>query len=794
MFAFTAFLTVLAVGLLGLLLKMIGQNRALWQEVQAIRRSVPGLLRDALVLWSPLALVIIVLAIAANLMSAGAVALTYRMTSLDEFCELEDVAGQPIIPCTGLDDGLARSQIRLAGASSDIQLFLSQQYRAARQRLLVASPAGLRAMLTDRAKLYRSLQPRAVLGLDASPEDDPELVRLKQELRALLATPTQPAAGLLDILRFVAERDARMPRMRVLTAMVRARREQLNRAAYAGLPREEQGRLWLRNRIAHLVSQVPARPDAVTESALAQLQAGVAPQTEALATAQRGLLSLLAKNEAAVADILLRESTTPKSAAALYLALPMERRCTVATADDGLRMRGADFSDEAAARADLGRILQANEGSFPCFSTAGAPEVLRLRSLGFRESVRRSIERWHDDMARNIVRRLGKISLLAKADANAAAAQLAQAVPSGIELGRNDCAWSHPGNCAANAANAAVEQAYLGARADALTRYQHAADSATGLAATSLDQRIGGILLTLDARLAEIRGSADTFAVRAFLLSYLLRILGWLSLALITLKSFLYVLALELFHSEEGELAIGFQTQAPVEGEYRAAKQVTIDRDFPHRMITREQLSNSDNNICLAPWPWSSPIIRILRARYFIFTKGRFLADAELLETGQPARGMVASAGGGMSIVEWKMQPGEQVIFGYRDFYGASENLRLRSEISLRLSTLLLGRIIFHSAYCPDGEGRLLLRASVEDNAQEDIRAVPPERMIAWNRHAQFTIHSGRTPWKTLISGYTLVRKAGPQGGSGRIVVSSADAGSNLGSVRFVRRIVSAIF
>lgn len=66
--------------------------------------------------------------------------------------------------------------------------------------------------------------------------------------------------------------------------------------------------------------------------------------------------------------------------------------------------------------------------------------------------------------------------------------------------------------------------------------------------------------------------------------------------------------------------------------------------------------------------------------------------------------------------------------------------------------------------------------------------------MIAWNRHARFTVHSGRTPWKALLNGYTLVRSERPVGPSGLIVVSSDDVGSNLGSIRFVKRIFSAIF
>jgi uncharacterized protein (AIM24 family) len=420
-----------------------------------------------------------------------------------------------------------------------------------------------------------------------------------------------------------------------------------------------------------------------------------------------------------------------------------------------------------------------------------------LRSLGFRESVQRSIDRWHDEAARASFRRLGQLSLSAGSgatDAKAAARAMSLAVPTGLHLGRADCSLLHLDNCAANVAREGAEAGYARARADLAQQYQREADAAAGAATRTLDQHIGQALLTLDAQLDGMRANAHDYANRLFLLNFLLRLLGWLALALIAVKSFLYVLALELFHTDE-EMAIGFEDAPAIEGEYRSGRRLTVDRDFPHPLITRKQLSNTDNNVCLAPWPWSSPLTRIWRRRYFIFTKGSFLADAEqATEPGQATRGMVASAGSGLSIVEWKLQPGEQVIFRYQDFYGASDNVRLSSEWSFRLATLLLGRVRFHIASCPEGEGRLLLKANVEEIDQQHIRAIPPERMIAWNRHAQFTIHSGRTLWKTLLNGYTLVRKDRAQGPSGRIVVSSDDVGSNLGSIRFVRRIFGAIF
>jgi hypothetical protein len=422
---------------------------------------------------------------------------------------------------------------------------------------------------------------------------------------------------------------------------------------------------------------------------------------------------------------------------------------------------------------------------------------MRLDSLGFRESVRRSINRWHEEALDSSVRRLGRLSLEAShgtSSVDALAHALADAAPGRIRLGRADCGWMEPANCAANAAKGAIEQGAQRAREQGVQGLRKEADAAIGSASQQLDQRIGDELLTIDRDLARVRDDAQAYAARLFLFGDLTRLLGWLAVALVAVKSFLYVLALELFHTEQ-RMTIGFDDAPAVEGEFRAGRRLTIDRDFPHPMITRKQLTNTDNNVCLAPWPLSSPISRILHRRYFIFTRGSFLADAgQDAVPGQPARGMVASAGSGLSIVEWKMRQGEEVIFRYKDFYGASENIRLGLEISFRLSTLLLGRVIFHIARCPDAEGRLLLKANVEEIDQAEVRAMPPERMLAWNRHARFTIHSGRTLWKTLLNGYTLVRDASAGGPSGRVVVSSDDAGSNLGSIRYLRRIFTAIF
>ena len=794
----TILLILVAIALAVVLLEVFLQNRALWSEVRAARRAVGDLVRDALLIWSPLAVFIVLMVFAANRLSAGAVALSYRLSTLDEFCEVREEPGHIVIPCTGMHGRLAPERIRLAGAAADLEAFVAEKFRAARTEALSRSADGMRAAVSNRPAFYRAISAPGVLGLAQAPEDDSELVRLKRELRALIDAPAKPASGVFDMMRFVGDRTAREQRMRELTALVLARRELVNRQAYAGWTREQQGRLWLRNRLSHLLAQVSTRPDRETEAAFPRMVLDEVGADEALSAARRGIALTLARNEAAAMAVLGREPQTRTGGAALYLALAMPRRCTVAEADPLLRLRSSDFDDAGTGTDSLpaNATLESNSGTFPCFRTTDVPDVLRLRRLGFGQSVHRSIDRALDTAQRQSFRRLGQLSLGVDAgqDEAAIARQLDRIVPTGMQLGRADCGLLQVGNCVANMANRAAEAGYARARVDMEARYRHDLHSAAGAVALRADQRIGQTVVSLDLQLQELRSSAHAYLDRLLLLTTLLRIIGWLALALVVIKSFLYVLALELFHSDEA-MSFGLDAANPIEGDYTAGRQITIDRDFPYPMITRKQLSNADNNLRFAPWPWSSPLARILRGRYFIFTRGSFLADAQqAASAGTTPRGMVASAGAGLSIVEWRMQSGEEVVFRYKDFFGASENVRLGAEISFRLSTLLLGKIVFHTARCLGGEGRLLLKAHVEHGEQEQIRAIPPERLIAWNRHARFTIHSGRTAWTTLLNGYTLVRKDRAEGPNGRVVVSSEEAGSNLGSIRYFRRIFRAVF
>jgi hypothetical protein len=593
-------------------------------------------------------------------------------------------------------------------------------------------------------------------------------------LREVLATQVTPARNVMDVLRARGDAELRTRRLRELTGQVTARREALVRRAYGGLPRDEMARRWWQHWIA------------------GRLEAGATPagpvlrQVEDAAPAMRprvlraGLLSGLAQDAALAVERLAAPDADRRTRGGISLAFDLPALCRFDAAPDQV---------------------------FECPPALPAGTSLRLRRLSTRDSVLRSIARWHDEGLRDGVLQLGRTGLAARRGLlRARDARLAfeRELASRLSLGREDCALASPRGCARNALRASLESVLGASVGEPLSRMrQQVSDWEQGTAA-SVDGRLAGALESLQAELSVLRDRANAIAPRALRLHGSLVLAGWLLVAFLAIKSFLYVLGLEAFR-HRGPATLGFDDVPVVAGEWRIGRRLALDPAFTGPLTTRRQLSNSDNQLRLAPWPGSAPILRLLRGRYLFYTRGRFLGadgiaggdagEATGTAAGEgagAARARVASADAGRAIVEWRMRPGEQVVFGWKDFFGASDNLRFRTRLSLRLSTLLLGRIVFRIAHAPaDADGRLLLKADVEQMDPADLQALPPERLLAWNPQVRFRAHGADTAWGVLVHGYTLVRDPTVPG---LVLTRSDEGGPRFGSLRFLRRLFTAVF
>lgn len=740
-----------------LILLTLFQNRDLPARLHATGRRPSQVLARALGLWSPLAVAVLLFVLMAQGLGIAAREFVYRVTPLDAWCSIDGAAPAFALPCTGLGREQDRTGLRLVPQSERVRRHVLDRY-------LRAIDAVRRRPMSDfepaqAALRLREASPEAVLSLPSPPEADPELLRMRRELREVLATRVAPARNVMDVLRARSDAELRTRRLRELTAQVVARREALAQRAYGGLPKAGQARRWWQHWIAGQLES-GARPAA---AAIRQVE-GVADPALRPRVLRAALLSGLAQDAAWAVERLAAPTLDRRLRGGISLALDLPRLC---------------------------RFGEATTQVFDCPGRLPAGATLRLRRLSTSDSVMRSITRWHDDGLRDGMLQLGRTGLAARRGvmrARDARLALDRELAARLSLGREACAFTRPQGCAANAVRASLESALGASFGDPLARSRLRMAGWEDAMAASLDARLAGALESLQVESSGLRDRARTLAPTVLLLHGRLLLAGWLLVAFLALKSFLYVLGLEAFR-HRGPATLGFDDVPAIAGEWRIGRRLTLDPAFEGPLTTRRQLSNSDNRLRLAPWPGSAPILRLLRGRYFFYTRGRFLGGDD---GPGAAQARVASADAGRAIVEWRLQPGEQVVFGWKDFFGASDNLRFRTRLSLRLSTLLLGRIVFRVAHAPaDAEGRLLLKADVEQMDPADLQALPPERLLAWNPQVRFRAHGADTAWGVLVHGYTLVREPSVPG---LVLTRSDDGGPRFGSLRFLRRLFTAVF
>lgn len=136
-------------------------------------------------------------------------------------------------------------------------------------------------------------------------------------------------------------------------------------------------------------------------------------------------------------------------------------------------------------------------------------------------------------------------------------------------------------------------------------------------------------------------------------------------------------------------------------------------------------------------------------------------------------------------LVAWKLDPGERVLFRFADFVGMSEELRVRRISSLSITTLILGRMIYHSA---DGPGTLILRTTAAARISTDdegMRPAPMPKLVAWGAETRFGVLAALTTVDTFLSGYNLKAAQGD-----RVVWDTSTKrgdGPGTGILRFVK-------
>ena len=121
------------------------------------------------------------------------------------------------------------------------------------------------------------------------------------------------------------------------------------------------------------------------------------------------------------------------------------------------------------------------------------------------------------------------------------------------------------------------------------------------------------------------------------------------------------------------------------------------------------------------------------------------------------------------------------VVFDFHNFVGMTEELQVSTLISLRLTTLLLGKFIFSTA---TGPGKLILKTDgrAEITGRDEIAdSLPPERLVAMHRETRLSLDSELG----IVDVYLSTAYVRPQSGGQVIVDVDSQRGSASGLGRF---------
>ena len=175
---------------------------------------------------------------------------------------------------------------------------------------------------------------------------------------------------------------------------------------------------------------------------------------------------------------------------------------------------------------------------------------------------------------------------------------------------------------------------------------------------------------------------------------------------------------------------------------------------------------------------------RIKQKFTLIFSRlfSRYLMKKVIIDE-DSARDPSITSDAARSYVAWELEKGNEVIFDMRKLIVFSDSITLKRHISLRLGTLVFGKVFYTKAI---GSGYLIFEAKglATANDQSDaLKSVNYNRHIAHDISTQFSLDVSLNPFDTLLTGVNVARSAT----TGGIVDMCPEGKFRAGLGRFLR-------
>lgn len=425
---------------------------------------------------------------------------------------------------------------------------------------------------------------------------------------------------------------------------------------------------------------------------------------------------------------------------------------------------------------------------FPCPVADPMPEVWTLTPLGFLDSLDRSVVRAFDVREFKVIRNINNMRRASLRTADGAATEarrVYEVVPQTTGMQTSSCGLLKLSCHAANIVIGELNDAYVVARADGEEKFVGFVQDRADLANSDFQKFAEELQGDMQATLESYEQRTLSAIKKVHIASNAVWQVLVLWLIVVGIKSFLFVFARVIFdQSTDIDVDLLEHDGTLKQGRVKQVQEVDVAPDYPHTLYYKA------NYQPLGPAPrfsipqWRASLLSRLRFGAWNMSQVRMPLEDENRVTFNSIEGE--------HLVDWTLEEGEEVVFSYRNFVAMNENIELRTVVSLRIATLLLGRIVFHTARCKKGSGRLILRTRGKPATAAQVQqSIPVARLVAWNRYAKFAVDSHLTAVDIFLNGFNLRRTAGddaesPQG----VLIVEADArdgGILIGTLRFAK-------
>ncbi len=287
-------------------------------------------------------------------------------------------------------------------------------------------------------------------------------------------------------------------------------------------------------------------------------------------------------------------------------------------------------------------------------------------------------------------------------------------------------------------------------------------DSVNGLMRSEIDAIIEKLKFTIQ----------STFDTILFI-----NLLFDIAFGFLILKSFLYVFSRVAFSSDDENYVTLLESDGNTsKGKlHESGNQYTID---PASTKENYFISRSFEPSGRAPKfslpQWKAAILARVFTRNYAMNKVVMRSRSEAVHF---------KAMGSHEFVEWDIKEGEEVVFHFKNFVGMSEGIKISAVVSLRLTSLLFGRLIFTTA---KGPGKLILITKGEPITAGHANAnasIATSRILAWQKNTRFNVESELNLIDVFMSGIYLKKKEDD------LILIDADVKgpSKNGIVRFIK-------